>query len=93
MDKLTQDQVNEAMNKTYGNPAAFAAAVKKYGFGVAVSAALMSNANAASIDVTSVVGTITDGVTTVSSIGLAVLLVVLLLGLLQIQLLKVLLQC
>ena len=34
MDKLTQDQVNEAMNKTYGNPAAFAAAVKKYGFGV-----------------------------------------------------------
>lgn len=33
----------------------------------------MSNANAATIDVTSVVGTITDGVTTVSSIGLAVL--------------------
>ena len=27
MDKLTQDQVNEAMNKTYGNRAAFAAAV------------------------------------------------------------------
>lgn len=66
MDNLTQDQVNEAMNKTYGNRAAFAAAV-------AVSAALMSNANAAAIDVTSVVGTITDGVTTVSAIGLAVL--------------------
>ena len=61
------------MNKTYGSRAQFAAAVKKYGFGVAVSAALMSNANAATIDVTSVVGTITDGVTTVSSIGLAVL--------------------
>lgn len=74
MDNLTQDQVNEAMNKTYGNRQAFYAAVKKYGFGVAVSAALMSNANAATtIDVTSVVGVITDGVTTVSSIGLAVL--------------------
>ena len=73
MDNLTQDQVNEAMNKTYGNRKAFYAAVKKYGFGVAVSAALVNNANAASIDVTSVVGTITDGVTTVSSIGLAVL--------------------
>lgn len=73
MDKLTQDQENEAMNKTYGNREAFYAAVKKYGFGVAVFAALMSNANAAAIDVTSVVGTITDGVTTVSSIGLAVL--------------------
>ncbi|MEG2560829.1 MAG: major capsid protein [Acinetobacter sp.] len=73
MEKLTQDQVNDAMNKTYGNRAAFAEAVKKYGFGVAVSAALMSNANAAPIDVTSVVTTITDGVTTVSAIGLAVL--------------------
>ena len=46
MDNLTQDQVNEAMNKTYGNRKNFMAAVKKYGFGVAVSAALMSNANA-----------------------------------------------
>lgn len=73
MDKLTQDQVNEAMDKTYGSRAAFTDAVKKYGLGVAVSAALMSNANAAEIDVTSVVSTITDGVTTVSSIGLAVL--------------------
>ena len=73
MDKLTQDQVNDAMNKTYGNRAAFVDAVKKYGFGVAVSAALVSNANAATIDVTSVVTTITDGVATVSSIGLAVL--------------------
>lgn len=42
--------------------------------GSAVALAAMSNANAATgIDVTSVVGTITDGVTTVSSIGLAVL--------------------
>ena len=73
MDNLTQDQVNDAMNKTYGSRKAFYDAVKKYGFGVAVSAALMSNANAAPIDVTSVVGTITDGVTTVSAIGLAVL--------------------
>ena len=73
MDKLTQDQVNDAMNKTYGNREAFYAAVKKYGLGVAVSAALVSNANAAGIDVSAVTTTITDGVTTVSSIGLAVL--------------------
>ena len=73
MDHLTQKEVNDAMNKTYGNRKNFFAAVKKYGFGVAVSAALVTNANAAAIDVTSVVGTITDGVTTVSAIGLAVL--------------------
>ena len=73
MDQLTQKEVNDAMNKTYGNRKNFIAAVKKYGFGVAVSAALVTNANAAAIDVTSVVGTITDGVTTVSAIGLAVL--------------------
>jgi hypothetical protein len=73
MDQLTQKEVNDAMNKTYGNRKNFIAAVKKYGFGVAVSAALVTNTNAAAIDVTSVVGTITDGVTTVSAIGLAVL--------------------
>ena len=73
MDHLTQKEVNDAMNKTYGNRKNFIAAVKKYGLGVAVSAALVTNANAAPIDVTSVVGTITDGVTTVSAIGLAVL--------------------
>lgn len=73
MDHLTQEQVNEAMTKAYGNRQGFMKAVKKYGFGVAVSAALMSNANAAEIDVSSVVATITDGVTTVSAIGLAVL--------------------
>lgn len=72
MDHLTQEQVNEAMTKTYGNRKNFMAAVKKYGFGVAVSAALATNANAA-IDVSSIVTTITDGVTTVSAIGLAVL--------------------
>ena len=72
MDHLTQKEVNDAMNKTYGNRKNFIAAVKKYGLGVAVSAALVTNANAA-IDVTSVVATITDGVTTVSAIGLAVL--------------------
>jgi hypothetical protein len=73
MDHLTQKEVNDAMNKTYGNRKNFIAAVKKYGLGVAVSAALVTNTNAAAIDVTSVVGTITDGVTTVSAIGLAVL--------------------
>ena len=73
MDHLTQKEVNDAMNKTYGNRKNFIAAVKKYGLWVAVSAALVTNTNAASIDVTSVVGTITDGVTTVSAIGLAVL--------------------
>lgn len=74
MDHLTQQQVNDAMNNTYGSRKAFMQAVKKYGLGVAVSAALVSNANAAGgIDVSTVVSTITDGVTTVSSIGLAVL--------------------
>ena len=73
MDHLTQKEVNDAMNKTYGNRKNFIAAVKKYGLGVAVSAALVTNTNAAAIDVTSVVSTITDGVTTVSAIGLAVL--------------------
>ena len=73
MDHLTQKEVNDAMNKTYGNRKNFMAAVKKYGLGAAVSAALVTNANAAEIDVSSVVGTITDGVTTVSAIGLAVL--------------------
>lgn len=73
MDHLTQKEVNDAMNKTYGNRKNFIAAVKKYGLGVAVSAALVTNTNAASIDVSSVVTTITDGVTTVSAIGLAVL--------------------
>lgn len=73
MDHLTQDQVNDAMTKTYGNRKNFMNAVKKYGLGAAVSAALVTNANAAPIDVSSVVGTITDGVTTVSAIGLAVL--------------------
>jgi len=73
MEHLTQDQVNDAMNKTYGNRKGFILAVKKYGLGAAVAAALTSNANAAGIDVTPVITTITDGVTTVSSIGLAVL--------------------
>ena len=73
MDQLTQKEVNDAMNKTYGNRKNFIAAVKKYGLGVAVSAALVTNTNAAPIDVSSVVTTITDGVTTVSAIGLAVL--------------------
>lgn len=73
MDHLTQDQVNDAMTKTYGNRKNFMNAVKKYGLGAAVSAALVTNANASEIDVSSVVGTITDGVTTVSAIGLAVL--------------------
>lgn len=72
MEHLTQDQVNEAMTKTYGSRKNFMIAVKKYGFGVAVSAALVSNANAA-IDVTAIVTAISDGVATVSAIGLAVL--------------------
>ena len=45
---------------------------RRYGLGVAVFGTVGA-ANAAPIDVTSVVGTITDGVTTVSAIGLAVL--------------------
>lgn len=73
MENLSQNQVNDAMNATYGSRKNLMAAVKKYGFGVAVSAALVSNANAAPIDVSTVVTTITDGVTTVSAIGLAVL--------------------
>jgi hypothetical protein len=41
MDNLTQDQVNKAMNKTYGNRKNFMAAVKKYGLGVAVTKLIM----------------------------------------------------
>lgn len=75
MENLTQDQVNQAMTKAYGNRAGFKAACKKYGFGAAVSAALMSNAHAevTPINITAVTDTITSGVTTVSAIGLAVL--------------------
>lgn len=73
MDHLTQEQVNEAMNKTFGNRKNFMDSVKKYGLGATIAVALSSSANAAEIDVSSVVGTITDGVTTVSAIGLAVL--------------------
>lgn len=45
---------------------------RRYGLGVAV-AGTVGAANAEAIDTTAVVGTITDGVTTVSAIGLAVL--------------------
>lgn len=45
---------------------------KRFGLLTAISGTAIT-ANAAAIDVTSVVGTITDGVTTVSAIGLAVL--------------------
>ena len=44
----------------------------RFGLGVAV-AGTVGAANAAPIDTTAVVSTITDGVTTVSAIGLAVL--------------------
>ena len=45
---------------------------RRYGLGIAV-AGIVGAANAAPIDTTDVVATITDGVTTVSAIGLAVL--------------------
>ena len=45
---------------------------KRFGMATAISGTAIS-ANAAEIDVTAVVATITDGVTTVSAIGLAVL--------------------
>ncbi|QPF39120.1 phage coat protein [Acinetobacter sp. TTH0-4] len=45
---------------------------KRFGIATASSGTAIS-ANAAGIDVTAVVATITDGVTTVSAIGLAVL--------------------
>lgn len=45
---------------------------QRFGLVTAISGTAVT-ANAAAIDVTSVVGTITDGVTTVSAIGLAVL--------------------
>lgn len=45
---------------------------KRFGLATAISGTAIT-ANAAEIDVSSVVGTITDGVTTVSAIGLAVL--------------------
>lgn len=46
--------------------------VKRFGMATAISGTAIT-ANAAEIDVTAVVATITDGVTTVSAIGLAVL--------------------
>ena len=45
---------------------------QRFGLVTAISGTAVT-ANAAAIDVTSVVGAITDGVTTVSAIGLAVL--------------------
>lgn len=51
---------------------AFQDNVKRFGLATAISGTAIT-ANAAEIDVSSVVGTITDGVTTVSAIGLAVL--------------------
>lgn len=73
MDQLTQKEVNAAMDKAFGNRKNFMASVKKYGLGVTIAVGLSTGAHAAPIDTTAVVSTITDGVTTVSAIGLAVL--------------------
>lgn len=73
MDQLTQKEVNAAMDKAFGNRKNFMVSVKKYGLGAAIAVALSTGAHAEAIDTTAVVGTITDGVTTVSAIGLAVL--------------------
>lgn len=48
-------------------------ALRNTALGLALTGAGISAANAAPIDTTAVVATITDGVTTVSAIGLAVL--------------------
>jgi hypothetical protein len=57
------------------NPSNFKNNAKRYGVVAAAAgaAAGSTGANAAAIDTTAVVATITDGVTTVSAIGLAVL--------------------
>lgn len=73
MDQLTQKEVNAAMNKAFGNRKNFMDSVKKYGLGATIAVGLSTGAHAEAIDITAVVGTITDGVTTVSAIGLAVL--------------------
>ena len=73
MDQLTQKEVNAAMNKAFGNRKNFMDSVKKYGLGATIAVGLSTGAHAAAIDTTDVVATITDGVTTVSAIGLAVL--------------------
>ena len=73
MDQLTQKEVNAAMDKAFGNRKNFMDSVKKYGLGATIAVALSTGAHAEAIDTTAVAGTITDGVTTVSAIGLAVL--------------------
>lgn len=63
------EQQKQALQTKASN---FQTNAKRYGLGVAVMGGA-AGANAAAIDTTAVVSTITDGVTTVSAIGLAVL--------------------
>lgn len=70
MDIKQQDA--QAVKHHYGSASNFLNAAKKYGLGAAVSAALMSNANA--VDVTAVVGDLTtDGTSAITAVGTALL--------------------
>lgn len=66
MEQQAQKPTVVARSNTFNRNA------KRFGMATAISGTTIS-ANAAAIDVTAVVATITDGVTTVSAIGLAVL--------------------
>ena len=71
MDINQQDA--QAVKQYYGSASNFLNAVKKYGLGAAVSAALVSNANAA-VDVSAVVGDLTtDGTSAITAVGTALL--------------------
>lgn len=70
MEHLTQENAVR-VKQHYGSASKFLGAVKKYGLGAAVSAALVTNANAAGgVDVSGVVGTLTtDGTAAITAVG------------------------
>lgn len=73
MEHLTQENAAR-VKQHYGSASKFLGAVKKYGLGAAVSAALFtSNANAA-VDVSGVVGNLTtDGTAAITAVGTGLL--------------------
>ncbi len=66
-------QQAQAVKQHYGSASNFMGAVKKYGLTAALSAAMVSNANA-DVDVTGIVGQLTtDGTTAITAVGSALL--------------------
>lgn len=72
MDQLNQSNA-AAVKAHYGSASKFLAAVRKYGLGAAVSAALVTNVNAA-VDVSSTVTQLTtDGTSAITAVGTGLL--------------------